>query len=150
MYTPGTFQTTVPMLYLLGVICCAICKGKDSVSCCPLALPELSLLILKYPELSPADWKTCKVKLSWLSKPSVMGIRLPSADPLCLGCLVWGLFLFSVLVVSCPFVVTLTRSLVPDHVSAPPTFFDVASSLQLTVESVLPVFWSFSGLVSLM
>ena len=49
----------------------------------------------------------------------------------------WGLLLFSVLVVSLPFVVSLTRSLAPDHVSAPPTFHDVASSLQLTMESLV-------------
>lgn len=32
-------------------------KGRDSVSGYPLALPDLSPLIFKYPELSPTDFQ---------------------------------------------------------------------------------------------
>jgi len=77
--------------------------------------------------------KTCKVKLHWFSKQNAMGSYLPSGNLLCLG---WGLILLlprEMLVASLPFVVSLYRGLVPRHISAPRTFFNVASSLQLTV-----------------
>lgn len=49
-YTPGIFQSAVPMLYLHGVICSAVSLKADTTF--PLAfsaVPELSLLIFKVP-----------------------------------------------------------------------------------------------------
>lgn len=44
-YTPGRFQTAVCMLLELFVVLCL--EDGDSISCCPLVLPVLSLLIFK-------------------------------------------------------------------------------------------------------
>lgn len=58
-----------------------------------------------------------------------MGYHLSSVGPQCGGCLVWGLILSLSDCDALLFVVSTTGGLVPNHVSALPIVFDMASSL---------------------
>lgn len=48
----------------------------------PFSFPRTKLLILNFQVLSPMIIRTCKVRPLWCSKPNIMGICIPSADPL--------------------------------------------------------------------
>lgn len=106
-----------PVSYLV----CMFFKGRDSVPYNSPALPELSLLI----------FKALGVK-SWFSKPNVMGLIFPVP-----GCLVWALILLLLCVYNIfPICGWSIGNLVLNHISAPPTLFNIAFSLWLAVEGV--------------
>ena len=128
------------MLYLSWIVCYADSLRTETVSYCPQALLELTLLLVKIHEAKP--------KPDFQSQ-NVMETCLLSAVPSA-GYLVQWSSHFSVLllVVSLPFVVTVMGGLVLNHISYPFGF-----SLLYTIncgKSVLPVVRSFSELVSLM
>ena len=135
---PGVFQTAASMLYLpelLVVLLCYLFEGKDSVFPCPPALPELSLLVFLVLKFGPSGFQS---QILW---GFVFLFRLPSVRvSLPSRCLQHP---------SLPQIV-LQVCLLPRHAFALLTLFDMASSLHLVVESVLPVFRSFSGLLTMM
>ena len=95
--------------------------------------------------LSPTDCKNSQSQPLWPSKPNIMDIHLPTVGPLVPELPGVGSPLHTEKAL--PPVNSLVGSLAPDHVSALPTLFNVASSLHL---AVLLVFRSFSGLFILM
>lgn len=123
------------MLYLSEALCYVVSLRAGTLPCW---LSQIGARwFLKFQLLSPTDCEELvKLNSSGFQSQSY-GIHL-SASPLCLGCLVWHLFLslFCTYSASASCKLSLQFSLVANCVSALLTLFDMASSLHLALKSL--------------
>lgn len=111
MYIPCVFQTVVSRLCLKPrYLIFLVFKGKDLVSCCPLAILTKAYCLLIYVAL--------RVKPHWFSKSDVMGTHPQCGSPVLEVPGMGSGPPFSMVVISFSFVVSHVGCSVPNHLSA--------------------------------